>query len=52
MRATLVILTAVFIVLWLLGVMTAHTMGGLIQILFAVAIMMALVRVIRGRRVV
>jgi hypothetical protein len=42
----------VLIVLWLLGVVTAYTMGGLIHILLVIAIITVLVRVIQGRRVV
>jgi low affinity Fe/Cu permease len=41
----------VLIVLWLLGMVTAYTMGGLIHILLVVAIIVVLVRVIQGRRV-
>jgi hypothetical protein len=41
----------VLVVLWLLGVVTAYTMGGLIHILLVVAIIMVLVRVIQGRKI-
>ena len=41
----------VLIVLWLLGVGTAYTMGGLIHILLVIAIIVVLVRVIQGRKV-
>ena len=41
----------VLIVLWLLGVVTAYTMGGLIHILLVIAVIMILVRIIQGRRV-
>jgi len=43
------ILVIALIVLWLLGNVTAYTMGGLIHILLVVAIVMVLVRVIQGR---
>ncbi len=43
-------LCVILIVLWLLGMVTAYTMGGLIHILLVVAIIMVLVRVIQGRR--
>ena len=42
---------AVLIVLWLLGIVTAYTMGGLIHILLVIAIIVVLVRVIQGRKV-
>jgi Family of unknown function (DUF5670) len=41
----------VLIVLWLLGMVTSYTMGGLIHILLVVAIIVILVRVIQGRKV-
>jgi hypothetical protein len=41
----------VLIVLWLLGLVTSYTMGGLIHILLVIAIIVVLVRVIQGRRV-
>ena len=45
-------IAVVLIVLWLLGMLTAYTMGGVIHILLVIAIIMILVRVISGRRVV
>ncbi|HUX61035.1 MAG TPA: lmo0937 family membrane protein [Ignavibacteriaceae bacterium] len=44
-------IAVVLIVLWLLGMLTAYTMGGVIHILLVIAIIMILVRVISGRRV-
>lgn len=41
----------VLIVLWLLGIVTSYTMGGLIHILLVIAIIVVLLRVIQGRRV-
>ena len=46
MLSTLVI---VLVVLWLLGVVTAYTMGGLIHILLVIAVVVVLLRVIQGR---
>lgn len=40
----------VMLVLWLLGLVTATTMGGMIHILLVVAIVVVLLRVIRGGR--
>ena len=40
----------VLIVLWLLGLVTANTMGGFIHILLVVAIVLVLVRIIQGRK--
>jgi hypothetical protein len=41
----------ILIVLWLLGLVTSYTMGGLIHALLVIAIVVILVRVIQGRRV-
>ena len=38
------------LVLWALGLVTSYTAGGLIHILLVIAIVVVLVRVIRGRR--
>jgi hypothetical protein len=40
----------VLIILWLLGLVSSYTMGGLIHILLVVAVIMILVRLIQGRR--
>jgi hypothetical protein len=41
----------VLIVLWLLGMVTSHAMGGFIHVLLVLAIIVVLLRVIRGDRV-
>jgi len=41
---------AVLIILWLLGIVTSYTMGGLIHILLVIAIIVVLVRIIQGRK--
>jgi hypothetical protein len=38
----------ILIVLWLLGVVTSYTMGGLIHLLLVAAIALILVRIIKG----
>jgi len=40
----------VLLILWLLGVVTSYTMGGLIHLLLVVAIVVILIRIIQGRR--
>ena len=40
----------ILIVLWLLGLVTSTTMGGLIHILLVVAVIMILVNIISGRK--
>jgi hypothetical protein len=40
----------ILIVLWLLGLVSGTTMGGLIHILLVVAVVMILVNIISGRK--
>jgi hypothetical protein len=40
----------VLLILWVLGLVTSYTMGGVIHILLVIAIVMILLRVIQGRR--
>jgi hypothetical protein len=44
-------LIVVFVVLWLLGLVSSYTMGGLIHVLLVLAIIMLLFRVFRSRSV-
>lgn len=44
-------LAVVLIVLWLLGLVTSHTMGGLIHALLVIAVIVVLFRLIQGRRI-
>ncbi len=39
----------ILIVAWLLGLVSSYTMGGFIHILLVVAIILILIRLIRGR---
>jgi hypothetical protein len=41
----------ILVVLWLLGVVTSYTMGGLIHILLVVAVIILVIRLFTGRRV-
>ena len=41
----------VLLLLWLLGVLTSYTVGGLIHLLLVAAIVVLLVRVVTGNRV-
>jgi hypothetical protein len=43
-------IAAILIILWLLGLISSYTMGGFIHILLVVAIVVILLRLIRGRR--
>ncbi len=42
-------LIVVLLALWLLGLATSYTLGGLIHILLVIAIVVVLVRIIQGR---
>ena len=43
-------LAIILLVLWLLGMVTSFTAGGLLHILLVVAVVMVLCQVISGRR--
>ena len=45
-------IAVIMLALWLLGLITAHTMGGFVHILLVIAVVIVLIRVIQGRRVV
>lgn len=44
-------IAVVLLILWLLGVVTSYTIGGFIHVLLVVAIIVVLIRVIRGERI-
>lgn len=45
-------LAIVLIILWVLGLVSAYTLGGFIHILLVIAVVVIILRVIRGRRVI
>lgn len=42
----------ILLILWVLGLVSAYTLGGFIHILLVVAIVIFLIRVIRGRKAI
>ena len=48
-RFPMLLIAVVLIVLWLLGLITAYTMGGLLHILLVVAVIMLVINLL-GRR--
>lgn len=40
----------ILLVLWILGMVTSYTIGGFIHILLVIAIVVVLIRVIRGKK--
>ena len=43
-------IAVVLAVLWLLGIVTSYTIGGVIHVLLVIAVVMVLLRLINGRR--
>jgi hypothetical protein len=41
----------ILLVLWLLGLVTAHTFGGVIHVLLVIALVVIVIRLLQGRRV-
>lgn len=44
-------IAVILLVLWLLGLVTSYTMGGLIHVLLVIAIVVVLFQVISGKKV-
>ncbi|MCF7865439.1 MAG: lmo0937 family membrane protein [Candidatus Pacebacteria bacterium] len=44
-------LATILIILWLLGVVTSYTLGGFVHVLFIIALIMILIRLINGQKV-
>jgi len=40
----------ILVVLWLLGLISGYTIGGFIHVLLVIAIIVVLIRIIRGRK--
>jgi hypothetical protein len=49
MLETIIVLA---VLLWLLGMVSSYTLGGLLHVLLVVALVVLVIRVIQGRRVV
>lgn len=43
-------IAVVLLILWLLGLVSAYTLGGFIHVLLVIAIVVVLLRVISGRK--
>ncbi len=44
----LVTIAVLLLILWFLGLVTSYTIGGFINILLVIAVVMILIRIIRG----
>jgi hypothetical protein len=40
----------ILLVLWLLGVVTSYTLGGFVHVLLVVAVVLAVMQLLQGRR--
>jgi hypothetical protein len=43
-------IAVILLILWLLGLVSSYTMGGFIHILLVIAIVVILLRIIRGQK--
>ena len=43
-------IAVILIILWLVGLVSSYTVGGFIHILLVIAVVVVLIRLIRGRR--
>jgi hypothetical protein len=44
-------IAVVLIVLWLLGLVTSYTLGGIIHVFLVIAVVVILIRVLQGRKI-
>ena len=42
----------ILLVLWLLGMVSSYTLGGFVHVLLVIAIVVALIQLIQGRRAI
>lgn len=45
-------LAIVLLVMWLLGMVTSYTLGGILHVLLLIALIVIVVRLLQGRKVV
>jgi hypothetical protein len=50
-RWVMLFLVVLCVVLWLLGMMTSYTLGGLLHILLVIAVVFLLIHIIQGRSI-
>jgi len=43
-------IVVLLIILWLLGLITSYTMGGLVHVLLVIAIIVVVIRLLQGRK--
>jgi hypothetical protein len=43
---------AILLILWLLGMVSSYTLGGFLHILLVLALIVAVISIIQGRRVI
>jgi hypothetical protein len=46
----LVTIAVILLILWFLGLVTSYTIGGFINILLVIAVIIILIRIIRGEK--
>ncbi|MDO8939781.1 MAG: lmo0937 family membrane protein [Methylicorpusculum sp.] len=44
-------LAIILVILWILGLVSSYTLGGFIHILLVIAVIVVVLRIIRGKRV-
>ena len=49
-KEMLELVSVILVILWIFGLVTSYTMGGFIHILLVIAVVLVLLRLIRGRR--
>jgi hypothetical protein len=42
----------ILLILWVLGLVSSYTLGGLVHILLVIALVLAVIRLLQGRKIV
>jgi hypothetical protein len=48
----LLTIAIILIILWLLGLITAYTLGGFIHVLLVIALILIIIRLVQGKKIV
>jgi hypothetical protein len=45
-------IAVILVVLWLIGLLTSYTMGGVVHVLLVIALILIVVNLVKGRRAI
>jgi len=45
------VIATILVIMWIFGMVSAYTMGGFIHILLVIAVIVVLIRIIKGKKI-